>query len=68
MLVEIIAEILKLSSDFKFVRNLSCTSMLAIACLFSLSDLQRESNLVSPHNSPTNMQLETKYSIERRMN
>ena len=57
MLTEITAEILQLSKDSKFVRNLSCISLLAIACLFGLSDLQSQSNRVLFKNSYTYLKI-----------
>ena len=59
MLKEVTAEIVKLSKDLKFVRNLSLTSILAIACLFSLSDLQSQSTRASEKAAITNMSQST---------
>lgn len=46
MFKEVTAEILELSRDLKFVRNLSLTAILAIACMFSLSDLQSQNTMI----------------------
>lgn len=40
MLSELRAEILKLRQDRAFIRNLSLTSIIAIACFCGLSNLQ----------------------------
>ena len=55
MLGEVTAEILELSRDTKFIRNLSCTSIIAIACLCGLSDLQTQDNKASEQAIITNM-------------
>ena len=66
MLKEVTSEILELSRDLKFVRNLSLTSIMAIACLFSLSDLQSQTTKASEQATITNMsQSTTKFIIER---
>ena len=66
MLREVSLEILELSRDLKFVRNLSLTSILAIACLFSLSDLQSQTTKASEQATMTNIsQSTTRLIIER---
>lgn len=42
MLQEVTAEILQLKRDNTFIRNLFLTSLLAIACLCSLSEMQSQ--------------------------
>ena len=65
MLKEVTAEILELSKDLKFVRNLSLASILAIACLFNLSELHQTTN-TSERATITNMsQFTTKLLVER---
>jgi hypothetical protein len=49
MFKEVTAEILELSRDLKFVRNLSLTAILAIACVFGLSDLQSHNTTVKSY-------------------
>ena len=46
MFKEVTAEILELFTDFKFLGNLSCIFLIAIACLFGLSDLRSKSDRV----------------------
>ena len=66
MFQEITAEILELSRDFSFIRNLSLTSLVAIACLFSLADLQSQNTKVSEHTNITNVSYSsTKLIVER---
>ncbi len=55
MLKEITAEAFKLTKDFTFIRNLSLTSILAISCLCSLSELQSQNTRVSEQASITNI-------------
>ena len=57
MIKEVTVEVMELSKNFKFVRNLSLTSILAIACLFSLSDLQSQTTETSEKAAITNMSL-----------
>jgi len=42
MLQDVMAEILQLKKDSTFIRNLSVTFLFAIACLFSLSEMQSQ--------------------------
>lgn len=66
MLKEVTSEILELAQDFKFVRNLSVTSILAIACLFGLSDLQNQTTKASEQATITNIsQSTTRLVVER---
>ena len=66
MLKEVTSEILELSSDLRFIRNLSLISILAIASLFGLSDLQSQTTKASEQATITNMsQSTTKFIIER---
>ncbi len=66
MLKEVTSEILELSKDLGFVRNLSLTSILAIACLFGLSDLHSQNTTVSERAAITNVShITTKFIIER---
>lgn len=49
MLSELRAEIFKLRQDGAFIRNLSLTSIMAITCICSLSDLQNHTkNAITP--------------------
>ena len=59
MLKEVTSEILELSQDIKFIRNLSFTSILAIACLFGLSDLQNQTTKASQQGTVTNISQST---------
>ena len=59
MLKEVTAEIMELSKDLKFVRNLSVISMLALACLFSLSDLQNQTTRASEKAAISNVSQST---------
>ena len=66
MLKEVTTEMLELSRDFKFIRNLSLTSILAIACLFGLSDLQNQSTKASEQANITNIsQSSVKFIVNR---
>ena len=66
MLKDLTTEIQELSKDLKFVRNLSLASILAISCLFSLSDLQSQTTKASEKATITNMsQSTTKFIVER---
>ncbi|MCC0179163.1 hypothetical protein I4641_19545 [Waterburya agarophytonicola K14] len=67
MLKEVMAEILELSSDLKFLRNLSCVFILAIACLFTLSDLRSNSIQVSTQlRSTSSFHLNTRSFTDRK--
>lgn len=55
MLNQVTAEMLKLRQDLTFIRNLVLTGLLAIACLCSLSDLQRQDTGVTDRASITNI-------------
>ena len=55
MLDQVTAEMLKLRQDLTFIRNLSLTGLIAIACLCSLSDLQRQNTGVTNRASITNI-------------
>ena len=63
MLYEVTAEIFKLTRDLTFVRNFSLTSILAIACLFSLSDLQNQSTPLTERAVITNISSSTSITI-----
>ena len=52
MLKDVTGEILELSRDLKFVRNLSLTFILTIACTFALSDLQSKSTAINSKDLP----------------
>lgn len=55
MINELTMQMLKLTKDVTFMRNLSLTFILAIACLFSLSDLQSQNNKSSDRVRVTNI-------------
>ena len=66
MLKDLTTEIQELSKDSKFVRNLSLASILAIGCLFSLSDLQSQTTKASEKATITNMsQSTTRFIVGR---
>lgn len=66
MLKQVTTEILDLSQDAKFVRNLSLTLILAIACIFGLSDIQSRTTEASSAATITNLsQHTTKFIINR---
>ena len=66
MLKELTSEILELSSDLRFIRNLSLTSILAIACMFGLSNLKNQSTTASERATITNVSSYTTRFIVKR--
>ncbi len=67
MLNEVTAEMLKLSQDLTFVRNLFLTFIVAIAGLSFLSDLQSQNTKVSEQAIITNISHSTtKFLVEHK--
>lgn len=61
------AQMLTLTKDTTFMRNLCLTFILAIACLFSLSDLQTQNNKLSDRVTVTNISHSTaRFVVEPR--
>ena len=63
LLNQLTAEMIKLRQDLTFVRNLSLTGLLAIACLCCLSDLQRHNTGVTNRASITNISNSTSFKL-----
>lgn len=55
MLNEVRAEIITLSSNLAFTRNLSLTFIVAISCLFGLIELESHNTVVTEQASITNV-------------
>lgn len=69
MFNELTWQMLKLTRDSTFMRNLSLTFILAIACLFTLADLQSQNNKVSDKVTVTNVSnSNTRFIVKSKQN